>query len=193
MIRVQELEIERKERELDATIRKPADAQRYRVQTEADAERYRIEAEANAKGNALKAVGTGEAEAQKARGLAEAEVRRAQGLAEAEVIRAKGEAEAEAMRKKAEAWRAYNEAAVAQMYIERLPDIARAVAEPMSRIERVVLISNGNGAMGASRVTRDVLDIVAQLPPLLEASTGMSLKDLLAALPKVGQKGAERK
>ena len=77
-------------------------------------------------------IGRGDAEAIKARGIAEAEAIKARGLAEAEVVLARGQAEAEAMRKKAEAWRTYNEAAIAQMFIEKLPELARAIADTLA-------------------------------------------------------------
>jgi flotillin len=178
LIAVQEKEIERRRRELQATVEKPADAERYRIATLAEAERVKLETEASGRAAAVQRLGAGEAEAQKARGLAEAEVVRAQGLAQAEVLRAQGEAQAEAMLRKAEAWKAYNEAALAQMVIDKLPEIARAVAEPLSRIERMVVISaDGNG--GASRITGDVANAMAQLPVLVEALTGVDLKALV--------------
>jgi len=178
LIAVQEKEIERRRRELQATVEKPADAERYRIATLAEAERVRLETEASGRAAALQRLGVGEAEAQKARGLAEAEVVRAQGLAQAEVLRAQGEAQAEAMLRKAEAWKAYNEAALAQMVIDKLPEIARAVAEPLSRIERMVVIS-ADGHGGASRITGDVANAMAQLPVLVEALTGVDLKGLM--------------
>lgn len=183
-VKVQEQEILRKQKELEATVSAPAEAEKKKIATLADATRYQIEAEAEAKAMATRAVGLAEADAVKAKGLAEAEVKRAQGIAEAEVAKAKLLAEAEGMMKKAEAWRAYNEAAIAQMFIEKLPEIARAVAEPLQKIEKITLISNG-GADGAgmSKITKDILDIVAQLPPVLEGTTGLQIRDLLSKLP----------
>ena len=124
----------------------------------------------------------------KAKGLAEAEAVRAKGLAEAEVILAKGQAEAESMRKKAEAWRAYNEAAIAQMFIEKLPELARAIAEPLGRTDKIAIISNGGEGIGASKLTKDVVDIIAQLPPILESVSGVSLKDLISKVPGMTKK-----
>lgn len=189
MIEVQEKEIIRKKNELVATVEEPAAAERKRVQTLADAERYRVEAEAEARAQATRQVGIAEADAKKAKGLADAEVERAAGMARADVIKARGTAEAEAMNRKAQAWRAYNEAAIANMYIDRLPDLARAVAEPLSKVEKIVMISNGADGTGASRLTRDVIDTVSQLPPILEGVTGMSLRDLIERIPKL--KGGE--
>ncbi len=182
-----ERQIEIRQKELQATIQKPAEAEKFRIQQIADAQKYQVIAEADAKALAAQNVGRGEAEAIKAKGLGEAEAIRAKGLAEAEVILAKGQAEAEAMRKKAEAWRAYNEAAIAQMFIEKLPELARAIAEPLGRTDKITIVSTGgpDGGIGASKLTRDVVDIIAQLPPILEGVSGISLKDLIARLPGV--------
>jgi flotillin len=189
MIEVQERETLRMQNELMATIEKPAEAERRRIQTIADAERYRIEAEAEARAMATRNVGFADADATKAKGLADAEVVRANGMARAEIVKAQGTAEAEAMMKKADAWRAYNEAALAQMFIDKLPELARAVSEPLSKVEKIVMISNGSDGIGASKITKDVLDIVAQLPPVLESVAGLSLKDLVAKIPKLKADG----
>jgi flotillin len=200
-ISVQEQEIVRKEKELDATIRRQADAKRYEVETIAAAERKRIEMEAEAervrlatvaegeraKGLAFAAVtqaqGEAQANAEKARGLAEAQIREAQGLAEAEARKAQGLAEALAMEKKAEAWRQYNEAAVLQILAPLLPEIARAVAEPLTRIDRITMVNTGgNGEVGISKVTAEVAKVIAQVPPVLESLTGMRLDTLMEQL-----------
>jgi flotillin len=180
-----ERQIEIRQKELQATIQKPADAEKYRVQQIADASKYQKIAEAEATALSAQNVGRGEAEAIKAKGLGEAEAIRAKGLAEAEIILAKGQAEAEAMRKKAEAWRTYNEAAIAQMFIERLPELARAIAEPLGRTDKITIVSTGgpDGGIGASKLTKDVVDIIAQLPPILEGVSGVNLQDLIQRLP----------
>jgi flotillin len=180
--------IEIKQKELQATVQRPAEAEKYRIQQIAEANKFQTIAEAEARALAAQNVGRGEGEAIKAKGLAEAEAIKAKGLAEAEVILAKGQAEAEAMRKKAEAWRTYNEAAIAQMFIERLPELARAVAEPLGRTEKITIISSGGDGLGASKITKDVVDIVAQLPPVLEGVSGVNIKDLIARIPGVTQK-----
>lgn len=180
--------IEIKQKELQATVQRPAEAERFRIQQIAEASKFQTIAEAEARALSAQNVGRGEAEAVKAKGLAEAEAVRAKGLAEAEVILAKGQAEAEAMRKKAEAWRAYNEAAIAQMFIEKLPELAKAIAEPLGRTEKITIISNGGDGIGASKVTKDIIDIIAQLPPVLEGVSGVNLKDLIAKIPGVTKK-----
>src|SRR5262249_6711148 len=119
-------------------------------------------------------------EAQKARGLAEAQIREAQGLAEAEARKAQGLAEATAMESKAEAWKKYNEAAVLQLLAPLLPEIAKAVAEPLSRIDRITMINTGgNGEVGIARMTNDVAKVIAQVPPVIESLTGLKLDQLI--------------
>ncbi len=171
---VQEREILRREKELEATVKRQADAERYRVQTEAEATRFRLEAEAR-----------GQAEAQKAKGLAQAEVVKATGAAESEVIALKGSAEAEAMAKKAISWKEYNQAAVAQLILQALPEIARAVSEPLSKTSSITIVNSGKDGGGASKVTQDVASIMAQLPPVIENLTGLDLKKLVDLVPQL--------
>lgn len=196
-IQVQEQEIQRRERELDATIRRQADAKRYEIETLAEAERKQIETAAvaeraklstlaegeKARGLAEAAVtqakGEAEAAAERARGLAEAQIREAQGLAAAEAQKAQGLAEALAMEKKADAWQQYNEAAVLQLLAPILPEIARAIAEPLAKIDRITMVSTGGGEVGMSRVTNEMAQVIAQVPPLLESLTGLKLAELL--------------
>ena len=189
MIEVQEKEIQRKEKELTATIEKPASAEKFRVQTLADAERYKLQIEATGFGDATKLKGFATAEVVQKTGEAEAEANRARGIAQADVIKAQGFAEAMAMEKKAASWRQYNEAAIVQMFIDKLPEIARAIAEPLTKTERIVIINNSGGSdgkpggAGASKVTKDVTDIIAQLPPVIESLTGVDLATLIKSIP----------
>ena len=193
-IQVQEQEILRRQKELEATIQKPAEAERSRVETLAEAEKFKLETEAAGAASAAKARGFAEADVVKAKGVAEAESKRAQGLAQAEVIKAQGLAEAEAMAKKAESWRMYGEAAVTQMFVEMLPDLAGRIAEPLSKTEKIVIVSSGGDSAGASKVTKDVTNIMAQLPPALEAVSGIDLKRVLEKLAdKVGGKSDDEK
>jgi flotillin len=193
-IQVQEKEIQRKERELDATIHKPADAEKYRMATVAEGERLRLETEAAGRASAAKQMGEGEAAATKARGLAEADVIRAQGLSQAEVIRQKGFAEAEAMMKKADAWQNYNQAAITEKVIEVLPQVAGAVAQPLAKTERIVMVNTGGdgGGLGASRITGEVASIISQLPPVVEALSGVDFQELLSKLPEIGKQVAKQ-
>jgi len=165
-IELQEQEALRKVVELDATIRKPADSERYRLETIASGEKARILAQAEA----------------------EAEALRMRGSAEADAIRMKGTAEAEAMKMKAESWKEYGQAAMIQQLLESMPKIAGEVAQPLSKTERIVVISGGGSAAqgaGASRVTRDVTEIISQLPAVVEALTGIDILGTLKSLPGV--------
>jgi flotillin len=120
----------------------------------------------------------------KVSGIAEAEANKARGLAEAAVIEAQGKATAEAMRVKAESFKQYNEAAVIEMIVRVLPEVAGKVSEPLSKTERMVIINSGNGpGGGASKLTGDVTQIISQLPPVLEALTGVKFEKLLEQVP----------
>ena len=165
-IEIQEQEIIRRERELDATVRRPVEAERYRLKTTAEGEKARILAEAEAA----------------------AESTRLKGQAEADAIRARGLAEAEAMQRKADAWKEYGQAALIQQLFESLPAVADAVAQPLAKTDRIVVISGGGGeadGAGTSKVTRDVANTVAQLPELVESLTGIDLLGTLKQLPGV--------
>ncbi|MHB9130291.1 MAG: flotillin family protein [Armatimonadota bacterium] len=175
-ISVQEKEITRREKELAATVKTPAEAERYRIEQLAQAEQYRLENTA-----------LGQAEAIKATGFAEAEANKARGLAQAEVIRQQGLAEAQAMAKKADAWRSYNEAAITQMFIDKLPDIAAAVSAPLAKTEKIVIVNAGEKGGGASKLTADVTQIIAQLPPMVEALTGVKLDQLVKRISGMGE------
>ncbi len=183
-VELEEKEILRKEKELEASIKKPAAARQFEIETLANAERHRLEATARGQAEAEKAEGFAEAEVIKAKGLAEAEAKKATGLAEAEVIAAKGESEASAMRAKAESWKAYTEAAIVQMFIEKMPDIAKAISEPLAKTDKIVVISQGgDGAAGAHKITQDVTAIMSQVPPVLESLTGVKISDMIERLP----------
>ncbi len=187
-IEVQQQEAMRKEKELEATVRKPADSERYRIETLADAEKFKRLAEAQGLAAATQAIGEGDAAATRARGLADAEIVQAKGLAEAEVVRATGAAMAESMEKKAEAWKQYNQAAIIQQLIEALPQVAAAISEPLAKTDRIVVIStggDGNSGAGASRITADITNIVAQVPATVEALTGIDLMSALQQLPGI--------
>ncbi|MGC8743186.1 MAG: flotillin family protein [Verrucomicrobiia bacterium] len=196
-IELQEQEIRRKEKELQANVQKPADAERYKVETLANAKKYQLETEANGAANATKATGFASADVAKAQGLAnadvtkalgyaEAESLKARGLAEAAVIEAQGRATAEAMRVKAEAFKQYNEAAVIEMIVKVLPEIAAKISEPLSKTEKIVIINSGNSSGGgASKFTGDVAQIMAQLPPVIESLTGIKLEKLMEQVPAI--------
>ena len=166
-VKVQEAEIARRERELIATVLKQAEIERQRIETLANAERQRLMAEAEGRAASI----------------------RAQGEAEAEIIFKKGEAEAKAMNIKAEAFQEYNQAAVVDKLITGLPDVVRALSEPLSKVDKVTIVSTGgDGAAGAYKLTGDVTKIAAQVPALFEALSGMQVSDLLSRVRLIGDK-----
>jgi flotillin len=168
-VKVQEAEILRREKELAATILKEAEAQRKRIETLAEAERQRLALEA-----------AGRAEAQKTEGTAAAEVIRLKGTAEAEIIRAKGQSEAAAMQLKAGAYLEYNEAAVLDKLLTGFPEVVRAFAEPLTKVDKITVVSTGGGdSAGVHKITGDMAQMVAQVPALLEALTGKKIAELM--------------
>jgi flotillin len=176
-IEVQEQEVMRRERELEATVRKPAEAEQFRIQTLASARKFQLEVEAEGQMAASRNLGIGEADANKAKGLAQAEV-----------IQATGTAEALATSKKAAAWEQYTQAAILQQLLDKLPELASAIAQPLSKTDKIVIINSGgdgSSGAGASKITRDVADGIAQVPAVVEALTGINLMDLLKNLPAV--------
>jgi flotillin len=200
-IELAEQEALRREQELDATIIKTANAEKYSIEKRSEADKYSMEKKADADKYREIQDAMAEAEAIKLRGNAMAEAKRAEGMAEVEIIREKGMAEAEAMMKKAEAFKQYNDAAVSQMVIEKLPELARAIAEPLSKTEKIVIVDNGSGeGKGAAKVSGYVTDILSTLPETVNALTGINLMDIFskniktAAAPvKEAEKAAEEK
>ncbi|HEX4263789.1 MAG TPA: SPFH domain-containing protein [Verrucomicrobiae bacterium] len=183
-IELQQQEILRRQKELEATVQKPADAERYRVETLANATKFQLETEAAGAASAAKAKGFANADVSKATGMAEAEANKARGLAEAAVIEAQGKATASSMQAKAESFKQYNEAAVIEMIVRVLPEIAGKISEPLAKTEKMVIINSGNGpGGGASKLTGDVTQIIAQLPPVLESLTGVKFEKLLEQVP----------
>jgi flotillin len=183
-IELQQQEIMRKQRELEANVQKPADAERYRVETLANATKFQLETEAAGNAAATKARGFASADVVKATGLAEAEANKARGLAEASIIEAQGSATAEAMKLKAESFKQYNQAAVIEMIVRILPELAGKVSEPLAKTEKIVIINSGNGAGGgASKLTGDVTQIMSQLPPVIESLTGIKFEKLIEQVP----------
>jgi flotillin len=184
-IELQQQEILRKQRELEANVQKPADAERYKVEALANARKFQLEAEAAGAAAATKATGLAAADVTRATGSAEADAQKARGLAEAAIIEAQGRATGEALKQKAEAFKFYNEAAVIEMLVKVLPEIAAKISEPLSKTEKMVIINSGNGTLGggASKLTGDVTQIISQLPPVLEALTGVRFEKLLEQVP----------
>lgn len=168
-------EVSVQEETLNATIRKQADADRYAAEEKAKAQRFQIEQAAEAE----KFKRIAEAEAKLQEQMKEAEGIKAKGQAEAESIAAKGRAEAEAMDKKAEAMLKYGNAAVTQMIVEKLPEIAASVAKPYESIDKITII--GGGDNGVSSVGGYVPAALAQTMAAMKEATGIDLKDLIEA------------
>merc|ERR1719379_1776580 len=154
-IEIEEQEIRRKEKELMSTVKLPAEAEAYKVQTVAE-------------GNRTKVVETAKAEGEKIRLI---------GGAEARAVEAVGRAEAESMRMKASAYKQYGDAAVMSLVLEALPSIAAEVAAPLSRTDEIVLIGGNNNT------TNEVNKLVGTLPPAIQALTGVDITGALGKIP----------
>jgi flotillin len=158
-IKVQDAEILRHEKELIATVLKQAEIERQRIENLASAEKSRLMIEAEGRASAI----------------------RAQGEAEAAIIFQKGEAEAKAMNVKAEAYQDWNQAAVVDRLITNMADVVRAMAEPLSKVDKITIVSTGNdSAAGVNKLTGDITKIAAQVPALFEALSGMDMHELMS-------------
>jgi len=168
-VKVQEAEITRREKELIATVLKQAEIERQRIQTLAEAEKSRTMIEADGRATAI----------------------RAQGEAEAEIIYKKGEAEARAMNVKAEAYQEYNQAAVVDKLITGLPEVVKALASPLAKVDRITVVSTGNGnAAGMHKITGDLAEMAAQVPALFESLSGMQMSELLGKIRTIGDRSS---
>ena len=132
-----------------------------------------------------------EIERQRIETLAAAEKQRliAEAEGKASSIRAQGEAEAKAMNVKAEAYQEYNQAAVVDKLISNLPEVVRAMATPLANVDRITIVSTGDGdAAGMYKLTGDMTKVAAQVPALFEALSGMQLSELLSKVRLIGDK-----
>jgi flotillin len=164
-IRVQDAEIMRHEKELIATVLKNAEIERQRIEMLAEAEKRKATVEAEGRAASI----------------------RAQGEAEAEIILKKGEAEAKAMNVKAEAYQEWNQAAVVDKLITGLPEVARALAAPLENIDKITIVSTGDGsAAGMNKITGDMAKMAAQIPALFETLSGMQMSELLQNVKAIG-------
>ncbi|XP_046367468.1 flotillin-1-like isoform X3 [Haliotis rufescens] len=163
-IQVQDQEIVRRERELEAQVRKPAEAEKYRLEMIAEANKNRVVMEAEA----------------------EAESVRMKGEAEAFAIEAKARAEAEQMAKKADAWKDFQEAAMVDMVLETLPKLAAEISAPLTNTRKVTMVSSGKGEVGALKLTNEVMGIMEKLPHVVENLTGVNISRAL----KISQRKA---
>ena len=182
---LKETEAEVRERALNASIRKQADAEKYAKQTKADAELYEREKQAEAE--RIEKKKQAEAERFRIEQEAEAQGKKAEairelGNAEAEAIRAKALAEAEGMEKKAEAYQKYNKMAMAEMVIKVLPDIAAKIAEPMAQIDKITIIGGSGGSdNGIDSIAGSVPTVMAKLIETMKETTGVDLAEVLKA------------
>ena len=156
----------RKEQELEATIKKQAEAEKFKAEKQAEAEKFKIQQEAEAKAAEIKALGEAEAEAIRATGQAKAEAMKA---------------EAEAMKEKAEAYKQYGEAAIIEIIAEKMPEIAKHMAEPLSKTEKMVIIDNG-GEGGAKKLTQNVAGMMTTVPEVVQSLTGVDLVKVMKGL-----------
>lgn len=183
-IELKQKEVSVKEQALDAEIKKQAEADKYAAQQRADAELYQRQKDAEAKKfEAEKAAEARKAQAEADRFAKEQEAAgiKAVGDAEASAIQAKGIAEAEAMEKKAEAYAKYNKAAVAEMMIKVLPEIAAKISEPLSQIDKITIIGGGDGANGVDQVAGNVPIVMSKLFESVKQATGIDLADIVKA------------
>jgi Uncharacterized protein conserved in bacteria len=183
-VTLKEREAQVREKALDAEVRKRAEADRFARQQQSDAELYERQRKAEAEkfeqereADAMKA----KAEAQKFAKEQEAAGIRMVGEAEAEAIRAKGIAEAEAMEKKAEAYQKYNNAAMAEMLIGVLPEIAAKIAEPLTQIDKITIIGGGDQSNGVSSVADNVPAVMARLFETMKDTVGIDLAEIVKA------------
>src|SRR2546422_1078584 len=135
----------------------------------------------------------GHAEGARTEGAAGADVIRLRGTAEAQIILAKGQSEAEAMKVKAAAFHEYNQAAVLDKLLTGMPEVVRAMAEPLSKVDKITIVSTGDGhGAGASKIVADVATMIAQAPALFETLAGVKLGDLLSRIPALRAVPPER-
>ena len=195
-------QVEVKQQELDAEIKKVADAKKYAAEKEAEADLIRRQRQSEAekyeqeqaalarmkKAEADKYEKEQEAEAKKAQAEArfvemkkEADGIAAKGKAEAEAIQAKGLAEADAMEKKAEAMKKYGQAAMVEMIIKALPEMAQAVAKPLESIDKVTIIDSGNGEGGVGSMGNYVPSVLAKTMESVKEATGLDITEIMRA------------
>lgn len=179
-VEIKAKEAQVREQALEAEVKKTAEAEKYAAQQRADAELYTTAKKAEADLiRTQKAAEAKKAEAEAARFAAEQEAEgiKAKGLADAEAIKAAALAEAEGLDRKAEAMLKMQQAAVLQMYFDKLPDIAKAVAEPLSKTDKIIMYGEGN----SSKLVGDITKSISQINEGMLEGTGISLQSLLNA------------
>jgi len=176
-------EILRREKQYDSEVKKKADADRYAVEQAAEADKARKLREADALQYKIEAEARALAEQKRLEGLAVADAERAKGTAEAEVIRLRGLAEAEAKEKLAQAFEKFGEAAVLDIIVKMLPELAGKVAEPLQNIDKLTVVDTGKGE-GAARVSNYVTELMATAPEMLKSVSGIDLEELVKGLTR---------
>ncbi|WCF11087.1 flotillin family protein [Paenibacillus thiaminolyticus] len=174
-------EILRREKQYDAEVKKKADAERYAVVQSAEADKSKKVLEADAMQYRIEAEAKAMAEQKRLAGMAEADAERARGTAEAEVIRLRGLAEAEAKQKLAEAFEKFGEAAVLDIVMKMLPELAGKIAEPLQQIDKLTVVDTGNGE-GAARVSNYVTQLMATAPQMLKDVSGLDVEKMIQRL-----------
>lgn len=164
-------QIEIQKAKLDAEQRQTADVELYQRQQEAEAKLF----EESKQAEAIRIRAEQEANAIKLKAQAEAEAKKSVGLAEAEAIRAKGLAEAEAIDKKAEAMKKYGEAAILEMYFNAMPEIAKNIAGPLAKVDKITMYGEGNN----SKLVSDITKSLTQVTDGLNDSMGLDIKSIL--------------
>lgn len=182
-IDLQDKEIMVRQKQYDAEVKKKADADRYAVEQAAEADKARRMREADALQYSIETQAKASAEQKRLDGMAVADAERAKGTAEAEVIRLRGLAEAEAKEKLAEAFKNYGEAAVLDIIVNMLPELAGKIAAPISSIDKLTVVDTGKGE-GAARVSNYVTELMSTAPEMLKSVSGIDVEQLIQNLTK---------
>lgn len=177
-IELEEKEIRRRANQYDAEVKKKADAERYAIEQSAEATKLRQMREAEALQYRIEAEARAKAEQQRLEGLAQADAERARGTAEADVIRLKGLAEAEAKQKLAEAFEKFGQAAVLDILVKMMPELAGRIAEPLRSIDKITVVDTGHGE-GAARVSNYVTSLMSTAPEMLKSVAGIDVQELI--------------
>ena len=180
-IDLQEKEILRRQKQYDAEVNKKADADRYSVEQAAEADKAKRMREADALQYRIEAEAKANAEQKRLEGLAIADAERAKGTAEADVIRLQGLAEAEAKQKLAEAFEKFGEAAVLDIILKMLPELAARIAQPINAIDNLTVVDTGSGT-GAARLSNYVTSLMATAPEMIKSVAGIDVTQMMKEL-----------
>ncbi|MEK4193103.1 flotillin family protein [Paenibacillus sp. FSL L8-0323] len=190
-IDLQAKEIQVREKQYDAEVKKKAEADRYAVEQAAEADKAKRMREADALQYSIETQAKATSEQKRLEGQAMADAELAKGTADAEVIRLRGLAEAEAKEKLAEAFQKFGEAAVLDIIVKMLPDLAGQIAKPLASIDKLTVVDTGNGE-GAARISNYVTQLMSTAPEMLKSVSGIDVEALIKGLTTKasGSKGA---